>query len=226
MKKLLLILLCLPMIGFGQQTFVPDDAFEQKLIDLGFDNILDNYVTTSSIDTITNLNINGSYAIINGIYTELIDVTGIEDFTMLSVFDCSENDIIELDLSNNLNLTSLNCLYNELICLNLKNGNNYNMIPMPFIQESAYNANLTCIEVDDTTYSNNNWSTSISTQIIFSNNCNNACSSIISEIKEHTTNKELLKVTDLLGRETPYKRNTPLFYIYDDGTVEKRIVIE
>jgi len=40
------------------------------------------------------------------------------------------------------------------------------------------------------------------------------------------TEKTLLKVTDMLGQETPHKRNTPLFYIYDDGTVEKRIVIE
>ena len=38
-------------------------------------------------------------------------------------------------------------------------------------------------------------------------------------------NKELLKVTDILGRETK-QTNQPLFYIYDDGTVEKRIVIE
>ena len=38
-------------------------------------------------------------------------------------------------------------------------------------------------------------------------------------------NGELLKVTDLLGRETN-QTNQPLFYIYDDGTVEKRIVIE
>jgi len=44
-------------------------------------------------------------------------------------------------------------------------------------------------------------------------------------IEEHTTNKQLLKVTDLLGRETK-GTNQPLFYIYDDGTVEKRIVIE
>ena len=29
MKKLLLILLCLPMIGFGQKTFVTDDNFEK-----------------------------------------------------------------------------------------------------------------------------------------------------------------------------------------------------
>ncbi len=44
-------------------------------------------------------------------------------------------------------------------------------------------------------------------------------------IKEQTTNKELFKITDLLGRETK-QTNQPLFYIYDDGTVEKRIVIE
>ena len=36
----------------------------------------------------------------------------------------------------------------------------------------------------------------------------------------------LVKITDMLGQETPFRRNTPLFYIYDDGTVEKRIVIE
>ena len=37
--------------------------------------------------------------------------------------------------------------------------------------------------------------------------------------------KELLLITDLLGRETK-QTNQPLFYIYDNGTVEKRIVIE
>ena len=45
-------------------------------------------------------------------------------------------------------------------------------------------------------------------------------------IEEHTTNKELLNVTDLLGRETKDLKNQPLLYIYNDGTVEKRIVIE
>ena len=55
MKKLLLILLCLPIIGFGQLTYVPDDNFEQALINLGYDNILDNYVQTANIDTVTYL---------------------------------------------------------------------------------------------------------------------------------------------------------------------------
>ena len=45
------------------------------------------------------------------------------------------------------------------------------------------------------------------------------------QYKSYTTNKELLKVTDLLGRETK-QTNQPLFYIYDDGTIEKKIIIE
>ena len=43
MKKLLL-LLCLPIFTFAQQTYVPDDIFEQHLINLGYDNALDDYV--------------------------------------------------------------------------------------------------------------------------------------------------------------------------------------
>ena len=43
-------------------------------------------------------------------------------------------------------------------------------------------------------------------------------------IEEHTTNKELLKVTDLLGRETKGTKNEVLFYIYTDGTVEKKYI--
>ena len=45
-------------------------------------------------------------------------------------------------------------------------------------------------------------------------------------IKEYTTNKKLLKITDILGRDAKGKKNEPLFYIYDDGTVEKKINIE
>ena len=54
--------------------------------------------------------------------------------------------------------------------------------------------------------------------------CTAACT--ISTVKEQTTNKKLLKITDLLGREKKGFKNDVLFYIYDDGTVEKRIVIE
>ena len=45
-------------------------------------------------------------------------------------------------------------------------------------------------------------------------------------IEEQTTKKELLRKKDLLGRETTDNKDEVLFYIYDDGTVEKRIVID
>ena len=39
-------------------------------------------------------------------------------------------------------------------------------------------------------------------------------------------NKQLIKIVDLLGRESKDLNIQPLFYIYDDGTVEKKIILE
>ena len=39
-------------------------------------------------------------------------------------------------------------------------------------------------------------------------------------------NRVLIQITDILGRETEIHRNSPTLYIYDNGIVEKRIVIE
>ena len=39
-------------------------------------------------------------------------------------------------------------------------------------------------------------------------------------------NRELLNVVDILGRNANGNKNEPLFYIYDDGTVEKKIILE
>ena len=59
MKKLLLILLCIPIIGVGQQTFIPDDWFETYLENNGMGNGFhyDDSVFTSAIDTVTYLDI-------------------------------------------------------------------------------------------------------------------------------------------------------------------------
>ena len=43
---------------------------------------------------------------------------------------------------------------------------------------------------------------------------------------EKEANNRLVRIIDLLGQESTYKKNTPLFYIYDDGIVEKRKVKE
>ena len=38
--------------------------------------------------------------------------------------------------------------------------------------------------------------------------------------------QKLLKIVDVLGRETSLKSNTPLFYIYESGVVKKIIIVE
>jgi hypothetical protein len=45
-------------------------------------------------------------------------------------------------------------------------------------------------------------------------------------ITESALEKQLVLITDLLGRETTLKPNTPLLYIYEDNTVEKKIILE
>jgi len=52
------------------------------------------------------------------------------------------------------------------------------------------------------------------------------CLDITGLSNQFNNKKSLLKVTDILGRETEEKLNTPLFYIYEDGSVKKIIVIE
>ena len=45
-------------------------------------------------------------------------------------------------------------------------------------------------------------------------------------IKDNYKNSRLIKVVDIIGRESKEMKNQPLFYIYEDGIVEKRIIIE
>jgi hypothetical protein len=53
----------------------------------------------------------------------------------------------------------------------------------------------------------------------------NYCPSATS-IYEINKDKRLVKIIDILGRETKDSKNELLFYIYDNGTVEKKIIIE
>ena len=103
------VLLCLPMIGYAQKTYIPDDAFEQVLINLDLDDVFDDSVFTSAVDTVKVMYLS---------YEGITDLTGIEDFFLLSELFCNDNQIINLDLSNNSNLFELNCNNNSPSSLN------------------------------------------------------------------------------------------------------------
>ena len=54
-----------------------------------------------------------------------------------------------------------------------------------------------------------------------------ACITLITTgIDEIISERELVKITDILGKTTIPTKNTTLFYIYNDGRVEKKIIIE
>lgn len=186
MKKTLLILLCIPMIGFGQKTYVPDNNFEQALIDFGYDNVLDDSVFTSNIAGVKYLNVSN---------LNISELTGIEDFILLDTLNCSFNLVSSLDVSNNIELKWLACSYNQLTSIDLSNNinlkqfgaeenllnsidvsNNINLITLICHSNQLNNADvrngnnlnsnwytfsdnpqLFCINVDDPVYSNATW---------------------------------------------------------------------
>lgn len=99
--------------NFGE-TYVPDDNFEQALINLGFDSgPLNDYVLTANIEALTNLNVSGN---------AISDFTGIEDFIALESLNCSDNNLSDIDLSSNFNLINIDCSTNALSALDVQNS--------------------------------------------------------------------------------------------------------
>ena len=186
MKRIIVITIffLLPTVLFAQQTYVPDDYFEWKLISLGLDSgELNDSVPTANIDTVKILNINNNW---------IEDLTGIEDFaelislrcrdgriifldvsknTNLEELECPLNDIKVLDLSKNIELRVLKCYNNNLLSLDLSLNTNLEVLICDdnnltsldvrngnnyFLRfSSTSNPELLCIQVDDSIYSRN-----------------------------------------------------------------------
>ena len=235
MRTLLLTLLLVPMMSFGQNVNIPDANFKNYLVNNSAINTNgDSEIQVSEASVFTGW--------INVHNKNISDLTGIEEFTSLiylycydnqltsldvsncsalTYLYCNDNQLIYLDVSNCSNLILLDCSNNDLVCLNVKNGNNTNFTQFFYANN---NSNLTCIEVDDVNFSTNNW-TNIDSQTSFSSDCGNSgCSLNINDLNKAP--KKLIQIVDLLGRETPFKPNTPLLYIYNDGTVERKMIIK
>jgi len=85
--------------------------------------------------------------------------------TALTSLCCDSNQLTSLDVSNNTALTGLLCRSNQLTSLNVKNGTNINMS-----FNAINNSNLTCINVDNATWSTTHW-TNIDSWARFNENC-------------------------------------------------------
>jgi Leucine-rich repeat (LRR) protein len=152
---------------------------------------------------------------------QLTIIDNLSDNVSLKHLSCSNNDIVFLSLSAHPQLNWISCSNNQLSELDISNQSALNYF---FCWE---NPSLTCINVSDVATANASWIVfngqmgNIDPQHYFSINCLPP-----SAIEEHNTNKELIKIMDVLGRETQVTKNTALFYIYSDGSTEKKLIIK
>ncbi|RXM48291.1 T9SS type A sorting domain-containing protein [Flavobacterium sp. YO12] len=87
-------------------TLIPDSKFEDKLIELNIDKDGKNgKVATTSIADLTSLNVANS---------NITDLTGIEDFSMLTSLECNNNQLTTINISRQPLLAKLNISHNKL----------------------------------------------------------------------------------------------------------------
>ena len=219
MKKLLLILLCLPMIGFGQ------------ILDTSYVIACDSYeIPNGFIYTVTQ---SGIY------YWANCDGMGFSDEGYIAVTilnSSSSQQVISICDGDSVSVGSsvYNTIGNYIDVLTAANGcdsivyTNISIAAPIVWQWGTSICNGDSVIVGNSVYN----TTGVYTDTLATTN---GCDSIanlnltvtttgISDVANCKSN--LVKITDILGQETPQRRNTPLFYIYDDGTVEKRIIIE
>ncbi|MDC0204867.1 protein phosphatase 1 regulatory subunit 42, partial [Flavobacteriales bacterium] len=113
MKKLLLILLYLPLLTFSQQTYVPDNAFETWCELSGYgDGIANNdTINTAWAAVPTNISLDN---------VGISDLTGLEAFTSLTILNVANNNLSSIDISflgNNLTIFSALNNNSDLYCI-------------------------------------------------------------------------------------------------------------
>ena len=122
--------------AFSQTTAIPDDNFEQALIDLGIDsNGKNGNILNSDAVAVDTLQIPTK---------NIANLSGIEAFTSLTSLNCWGNQLTSLDISTNTALTSLNCNNNKLASLDVSSNT-------VLTDLSCFKNNLTNLDVSKNT---------------------------------------------------------------------------
>ena len=281
MKKLLLILLFFPVIGFGQilvncssLNAINVDVDNMNLIvdisisntdSIGLQYPFIAYTLDYSGDTIQSGNINlfGTMGLDTTVYSyslsnQISPIFPLSIFFVHTNFGFNDTCILNyhpscdsvlttftfIDSSSNPNLVNINVQtlglnstgfgYGGFILLNSigdtiafenlsTSGNVFGLL-----QYNLENRQLDLVQNISFPFSGslhlvNGWfSGNPITSCKYNLNINEISSSVIDKNLE----KSIIKILGYLGQENSFRKNTPLFYIYDDGTVEKKITID
>ena len=111
-----------PLLDPEALTYVPDDSFEQSIIDAGFDNKLDDYVLTQNISEIVRLGTSESE--IKLFNKGIRNLIGLDGFISLKEFSSDLNLIDSVDFSKNLNLETISIYYNDIKSIDISKNEN------------------------------------------------------------------------------------------------------
>ena len=116
-------------------TYIPDDNLEQYLIDIGKDDVLDDYVLTQSLSSISSLSIEAFdkfqedqtidfYDFENRFENRLINLAGVEELPSLQTIMLSGHNLDSINLSKNTSLTIFEAQFNTFKKIDTDNNPN------------------------------------------------------------------------------------------------------
>lgn len=119
------------------QTYISDQNFEQALVDAGYDTTIDSYIDDSSMLGVTQLDLSNK---------QITDFTGLEEFVNLTDLNLSGNTITSVPLVNLNQLTNLNLSNTGLTLLDLSQNINISSLDL------SGNTGLSCVKVSQQIY--------------------------------------------------------------------------
>ena len=121
----------------ANRTYIPDQNFEQALVDAGYDTTIDSYIDDSSMLGVTQLDLSNK---------QIADFTGLEEFVNLTDLNLSGNTITSVPLVNLNQLTTLNLSNTGLTELDLSQNSNITSLDL------SGNTGLSCVKVSQQIY--------------------------------------------------------------------------
>ena len=121
----------------ANRTYIPDQNFEQALVDAGYDTTIDTYIDDSSMLAVTQLDLSNK---------QIADFTGLEEFVNLTDLNLSGNTITSVPLVNLNQLTTLNLSSTGLTELDLSQNSNITSLDL------SGNTGLSCVKVSQQIY--------------------------------------------------------------------------